>query len=119
MTVNSQLAHQSAQLSAVIASINDGLVVADSEGAVTAANERAVAVLGVRQDVLLSGDVASVAPLLGRRCEGGEEDLRDLRWRLRRRDADPPRWSCASTPLRPICWSSSPRCAVPRSTGSA
>lgn len=89
MTVNSQLAHQSAQLSAVIASINDGLVVADSEGAVTAANERAAQVLGVRQDVLLSGDIASVATLLARRCQGGEHDVRELRWRLRRRDAQP------------------------------
>lgn len=89
MTVNSQLAHQSAQLGAVIASINDGLVVADSEGAVTAANERAAEVLGVRQDVLLSGDVTSVATLLARRCQGGEDDVRDLRWRLRCRDADP------------------------------
>lgn len=89
MTVNSQLAHQSAQLSAVIASINDGLVVADSEGAVTAANERAAQVLGVRQDVLLNGDVASVATLLARRCQGGEDDVRDLRWRLRGRDAQP------------------------------
>jgi signal transduction histidine kinase len=43
----------------------------------------------VRQDVLLSGDVASVATLLGRRCQGGEDDVQDLRWRLRRRDADP------------------------------
>ena len=89
MTVNTQLAHQSAQLSAVIASINDGLVVADSEGAVTAANERAAQLLEVRQDVLLSGDVASVATLLARRCQGGEDDVQDLRWRLRRRDADP------------------------------
>jgi signal transduction histidine kinase len=89
MSVNTQLAHQSAQLSAVIASINDGLVVADSEGAVTAANERAAELLGVRQDVLLSGDVASVATLLARRCQGGEADVQDLRWRLRRRDADP------------------------------
>ena len=45
MTVNGELAHQSAQLSAVIASINDGLVVANSEGAVTAANQRAAEVL--------------------------------------------------------------------------
>ncbi|HEY1714381.1 MAG TPA: ATP-binding protein [Solirubrobacteraceae bacterium] len=89
MTVNTQLAHQSAQLGAVIASINDGLVVADSEGAVTAANERAADLLDVRQDVLLSGDVASVATLLGRRCQGGEDDVKGLRWRLRRRDAEP------------------------------
>jgi two-component system sensor histidine kinase VicK len=89
MTVNTELAHQSAQLGAVIASINDGLVVADSEGAVTAANERAAELLGVRQDVLLSGDVASVATLLGRRCQGGEDDVRDLRWRLRRREDEP------------------------------
>lgn len=88
MSVNNQLAHQSAQLSAVIASINDGLVVADSQGAVTAANERAAELLGVRQDVLLSGDVASVATLLARRCQGGEDDVQDLRRRLRRRDAD-------------------------------
>jgi signal transduction histidine kinase len=89
MTVNTQLAHQSAQLSAVIASINDGLVVSDSEGAVTAANERAAELLDVRQDVLLSGDVASVATLLARRCQGGEDDVQGLRWRLRRREADP------------------------------
>jgi PAS domain S-box-containing protein len=89
MTVNGELAHQSAQLSAVIASINDGLVVADSEGAVTAANQRAAEVLGVRQDVLLNGDVATVATLLARRCQGGEDDVQELRWRLRRRDADP------------------------------
>lgn len=88
MTVNSQLADQSAQLAAVIASINDGLVVADSGGAVTAANARAADLLDVRQDVLLSGDVASVATLLARRCQGGEGDVQDLRWRLRRRDAD-------------------------------
>ncbi len=85
--VNTQLAHQSAQLAAVIASINDGLVVADSEGAVTAANEQATDLLDVPQDVLLRGDVASVATLLARRCQGGEEDVRDLRWRLRRRAA--------------------------------
>jgi two-component system sensor histidine kinase VicK len=89
MTVNAQLAHQSAQLSAVIASINDGLVVADAEGAVTAANQRAAELLDVRQDVLLSGDVASVATLLARHCPGGEDDVGDLRWRLRRRDLDP------------------------------
>jgi signal transduction histidine kinase len=89
MTVNTQLAHQSAQLGAVIASINDGLVVADSDGAVTAANERAAQLLDVRQNVLLSGDVASVATLLTRRCLGGEEDVEDLRWRLRRRTAEP------------------------------
>jgi two-component system sensor histidine kinase VicK len=88
MTVNAELAHQSAQLAAVIASINDGLVVADSEGAVTAANVRAAELLGVRQDVLLSGDVASVATLLGRRCPGGEDDVQELRWRLRHRDLD-------------------------------
>ncbi len=88
MTVNAELAHQSSQLVAVIASINDGLVVADSEGAVTAANERAAELLGVRQDVLLSGDVASVATLLGRRCQGGDDDVRDLRWRLRRREGE-------------------------------
>jgi two-component system sensor histidine kinase VicK len=88
MSVNTQLAHQSAQLGAVIASINDGLVVADSEGAVTAANERAADLLEVPQDVLLCGDVASVATLLARRCQGGEDDVQDLRWRLRRRDAD-------------------------------
>ena len=87
MTVNTQLAHQSAQLGAVIASINDGLVVADSEGAVTAANQRAADLLDVRQDTLLSGDVATVATLLGRRCQGGEDDVKDLRWRLRRREA--------------------------------
>jgi signal transduction histidine kinase len=89
MTVNTQLAQQSAQLAAVIASINDGLVVADADGAVTAANERAADLLEVRQDVLLSGDVASVATLLARRCQGGDDDVRDLRWRLRRRDAEP------------------------------
>jgi two-component system, OmpR family, sensor histidine kinase VicK len=89
MTVNTQLAQQSAQLAAVIASINDGLVVADADGAVTAANECAALLLGVRQDVLLSGDVASVATLLARRCQGGDEDVKDLRWRLRRRDAEP------------------------------
>jgi signal transduction histidine kinase len=89
MGVNAQLAHQSAQLGAVIASINDGLVVADSEGAVTAANERAADLLDVPQDVLLRGDVASVATLLARRCQGGEDDVRGLGWRLRRRDADP------------------------------
>ena len=89
MSVNAQLAHQSAQLAAVIASINDGLVVADSEGAVTAANERAAELLQVREDVLRSGDVVSVATLLGRRCQGGEDDVRDLRWRLRRRDVNP------------------------------
>jgi signal transduction histidine kinase len=89
LSVNTQLAHRSAQLGAVIASINDGLVVADSHGAVTAANERAAELLDVSQDVLLSGDVASVATLLAPRCHGGEDDVRDLRWRLRRRDADP------------------------------
>jgi signal transduction histidine kinase len=89
MGLNAQLAHQSAQLGAVIASINDGLVVADAEGAVTAANERAAELLDVPQDVLLRGDVASVATLLARRCQGGEDDVRDLRWRLRRRGADP------------------------------
>lgn len=89
MSLNTQLAHQSAQLGAVIASINDGLVVADAEGAVTAANERAAELLGVRQDVLLSGDVTSVATLLARRCQGGEDDLQDLKWRLRRRAAHP------------------------------
>jgi signal transduction histidine kinase len=87
--VNAQLAHQSAQLGAVIASINDGLVVADSEGAVTAANERAAELLDVAQDVLLRGDVASVATLLARRCQGGEDDVRNLRRRLRRRNAEP------------------------------
>ena len=91
MTVNSELAHQSAQLAAVIASINDGLVVADSDGAVTAANDRAAQLLGVRQEVLTSGDVASVATLLARRCHGGEADVQDLRWRLRRRDPEPAR----------------------------
>jgi signal transduction histidine kinase len=89
MNVNSQLAHRSAQLGAVIASINDGLVVADADGAVTAANERAAELLEVRQDVLLRGDVASVATLLASRCQGGDEDVRDLRWRLRRRDPEP------------------------------
>src|SRR6201999_2631279 len=74
-SVNAQLAHQSAQLGAVIASINDGLVVADSEGAVTAANQRAAVLLDVRQETLLSGEVATVAALLGRRCQGGEEDV--------------------------------------------
>jgi PAS domain S-box-containing protein len=89
MTVNDELAHQSAQLAAVIASINDGLVVADSDGAVTAANNRAAQLLGVRQEVLTSGDVASVATLLARRCHGGEADVHDLRWRLRRREPEP------------------------------
>jgi two-component system sensor histidine kinase VicK len=56
---------------------------------VTAANERAAELLEVRQDVLLSGDVASVATLLARRCQGGDDDVKDLRWRLRRRDAEP------------------------------
>lgn len=88
VTVNSALAHESAQLAAVIASINDGLIVADAEGAVTAANEPAAQLLGVRQDVLRSGDVASVATLLARRCPGGEDDVQTLRWRLRRRDAE-------------------------------
>ena len=55
----------------------------------SAANERAADLLDVRQDVLISGDVASVATLLGRRCHGGEDDVKGLRWRLRRRDAEP------------------------------
>ena len=68
-SANEQLARRSEQLAAVIASINDGLVVADASGAIMAVNARAAKLLGADRESLVGQDAETVATLLAARCE--------------------------------------------------
>lgn len=83
-SANEQLARRSEQLAAVIASISDGLVVADASGTIIAVNARAAKLLGTGRESLAGQDAETVATLLATRCERSAA-LDELRALLRDR----------------------------------
>jgi signal transduction histidine kinase len=69
-STNRAIERERATLAAVIASITEGLVVADGTGRITAANECVAELLGVARNSLIGQDVGAVATLLAERCPG-------------------------------------------------
>jgi PAS domain S-box-containing protein len=67
-STNRAIERERATLAAVIASITEGLVVADGTGRITAANERVAELLGAARGGLIGKDVVLVAELLAARC---------------------------------------------------
>ncbi|HZE04277.1 MAG TPA: ATP-binding protein [Solirubrobacteraceae bacterium] len=65
---NRAIDRERATLAAVIASITEGLVVADASGRITAANARVAELLGVARESLIGQDVGRVAEVLAERC---------------------------------------------------
>jgi signal transduction histidine kinase len=95
-STNRAIERERATLAAVIASMHDGLIVSDSQGVITAANECGAELLATRPESLIGHDIGHVAALLEQRS-ADEPALEELHSALRSRTLEPPTFELRST----------------------
>jgi PAS domain S-box-containing protein len=81
-TTNRAIERERETLTAVIASMHEGLIVSDSQGVINAANECAAELLGTGAEDLIGHEIGVVVTLLGQRC-ADQPSLARIDWVLR------------------------------------